>query len=173
MVAMLAAGCSGRTDSAETGGLGSLKSFSADTLDGGTFTQEDIAAKDITVLNFWSLTCGPCIEEMPDLADFAEVLPDNVQVITVCLDGAADTEAAKSILSEAGYDGITLLYGDGDFKGVCDSIQYTPTTVLADNEGNLVGDVIIGSQGNLSETYLAAINTALKSCGKEEISLEE
>ena len=36
--------------------LGSLASFSAGTLDGGTFTQEDIAAKDVTVLNFWALT---------------------------------------------------------------------------------------------------------------------
>lgn len=38
--------------------FGSLQSFSADTLDGGTFTQKDIAAKDITVINFWSLMCG-------------------------------------------------------------------------------------------------------------------
>ena len=62
--------------------LGSLQSFTALTLDGESFTQDDIAAKDITVLNFWALTCPPCIAEMPELASFAGALPDNVQVVT-------------------------------------------------------------------------------------------
>ena len=37
-------------------------------------------AKDVTVINFWALSCGPCIVEMPDLAEFAGALPDNVQL---------------------------------------------------------------------------------------------
>ena len=40
-----------------------LKTFTAKTLGGGTFTQEDIAAKDVTVINFWSLLCGYCVDE--------------------------------------------------------------------------------------------------------------
>lgn len=189
-ISMLATGCSGgenppaTSDSPtqnENGGsaagtvaeLGSMKSFTAATLDGGSFSQEDIAAKDVTVINFWSLMCGPCVEEMPDLAAFAKVLPDNVQVVTVCLDGTGEEEAAKSILSEAGYEGVTLLSGDGDFKGLCDNIQYTPTTVLVDAEGNLMGDAIIGGQEDLSGTFLTAVNAALKSSGKAEIGLEK
>ena len=81
---------SAESDQSEEGtaaALGSLASFSARTLEGELFTQEDIAAKDVTVVNFWSLTCGPCIAEMPDLAEFSKALPDNVQVVTVCLDG--------------------------------------------------------------------------------------
>lgn len=153
--------------------LGSLKSFSAYALDGSTFTQEDLAVKDMTIINFWSLMCGPCVEEMPDLAAFAKALPDHVQMVTVCLDGTGEEEVVKSILSEAGYEGVTLLSGDDDFKGVSDNIQYTPTTVIADAEGNLVGDVIIGGQEDLSGTFLAAVNTALKASGKAEIRLEE
>ena len=53
---------------------GGLQSFSATALDGSSFTQDDIAAKDITMINFWSLTCRPCIAEMPDLAAFAKGL---------------------------------------------------------------------------------------------------
>ena len=190
-VSMLAAGCSGKTDSADhpklpagsergeeasqgtASELGSLKSFSADTLDGGTFTQEDIASKDVTVINFWSLMCGPCVEEMPDLAAFAKALPDNVQMVTVCLDGTGEEEVVKCIVSDAGYEGVTLLLGEGDFKGVSDNIQYTPTTVIVDAEGNLIGDAIIGGQEDLSGTFLAAVNTALKASGKAEICLEE
>lgn len=163
----------GNTPAGTASELGSMKSFTAQALDGGSFTQEDIAAKDITVINFWSLMCGPCIEEMPDLAAFSKALPDNVQMVTVCLDGTGDEESARSILSGAGYEGITLLSGDGDFKGVCDNIQYTPTTVLVDDEGNLVGDTIIGGQEDLSGTFLKAVNAALKDNRKEEISLEK
>ena len=191
MLSLLASGCSKNnhanepsaptdekeTDEASTTGtaseLGSLQSFSATTLDGSAFTEEDLAAKDITIINFWSLTCGPCIVEMPVLADFAKSLPDTVQVITVCLDGTGNEEIAQSLLEEAGYEGITLLSGSGDFENVIYNIQYTPTTVLVDSQGNLVGNAIIGGQKDLSGTFLAAVNTALKNSGKAEISLEE
>lgn len=52
-----------------------LGEFQAKTLQGGSFTQEDIAAKDVTVLNMWSTTCGPCVNEMPEVAAFAAALP--------------------------------------------------------------------------------------------------
>lgn len=82
-------------------------------------------------------------------------------------------KAPRAFLSEAGYEGVTLLSGDGDFKGLCDNIQYTPTTVLVDAEGNLMGDAIIGGQEDLSGTFLTAVNAALKSSGKAEIGLEK
>lgn len=153
--------------------LGSLKTFTAATLDGGSFTQEDIAARDMTIINFWALTCGPCISEMPDLAAFAAALPDQVQMVTVCLDGAGLEEIVQGMLDKAGYQGVTLVSGDGDFIDVCRHIQYTPTTVIVDSEGNLVGDAIIGTQKDLSGTFLTALNEALKNDGKAEISLEK
>lgn len=152
--------------------LGSLKSFTATTLDGGSFTQDDIAAKDVTVINFWARTCGPCIAEMPDLAAFSNALPDNVQVVTVCLDGAGNEAVAQSVLDEAGFGGVTLVSGDGDLAGLAGNLMYTPTTVFADSEGSLIGDAIIGGQADLSGTYLEAVNAALRAGGKEEVSLE-
>ena len=190
-ISMLATGCSGgktppassdKPAQSENGGsdatgtaaeLGSMKSFTAATLDGGSFTQEDIAAKDVTVVNYWATICGPCVEEMPDLAAFEKALPDNVRLVTVCLDGTDAEDDVKRILSEAGYEGMTLLYGDGDYRDVWNNIQYTPTTVIVDSEGNLVGDAIIGGQEDLSSTFLTAVNAALKASGKAEISLEK
>lgn len=153
--------------------LGSLCSFTAGTLDGGSFGPEDLAEKDITVVNFWATFCGPCIAEMPDLAAFAEALPDNVGLITVCLDGAGEPEAVQKLLDDAGYTGTTILTGDGDLGALAGMIVYIPTTVLADSDGNLVGDPIIGGQQDLSATYLAAVNSALKAAGRAEISLGE
>lgn len=187
---MLLSGCAGDTppvspdqpsqsgEGGETAGgtasaLGSLKSFTAGTLDGGSFTQEDIAAVDVTAVNFWSLTCGPCIAEMPDLADFAKALPDNVQVITVCLDGAGSEDLVREVLGEAGFEGVTLISGDGDLAALCGNLMYTPTTVFADAEGNLVGDAVIGGQKDLSGTFLTAVNAVLTAGGKAEISFGE
>lgn len=158
-------------DAGTASALGSLRSFTAGTVDGGTFTQEDIAAKDLTVINFWALTCGPCIVEMPDLAAFGRALPENVQLLTVCLDGNGNEEAVREVLDEAGFEGVTLVSGDGDLAALAGNLIYTPTTVLADAEGNLVGDAIIGRKEDLSGTYLAAVNTALAAGGKAEISL--
>ena len=152
--------------------LGSLESFSAVTLEGESFTQDDIAAKDATVINFWALTCRPCIAEMPDLAAFAGALPDNVQVITVCLDGAGNEETVQSVLDGAGFTGVTLVGGDGDLVDLAWNVIYTPTTVCADSEGKLIGKTIIGGQRDLEGTLLMAVNEVLKDGGKAEISLE-
>lgn len=151
---------------------GILQSFSAKTLDGGTFTNEDFAEKDVTIINFWATFCGPCLAEMPDIAEFEKSLPDNVQLITVCLDGEGDTEGVESILNDAGYEGITLLSGDGDFEQVCGQILYIPTTIIVDQNGNMLGDAIVGGQVDLEETYKTAINNALLSMGKAEIGDE-
>ena len=154
----------------ETGGaadLGSLASFTAGTLDGESFT-----AKDITVLNFWALTCPPCIAEMPEIAAFEKALPDNVAMVTVCLDGYGNEDSVQEILDNAGFEGVTLLSGDGDLLDLANHLMYTPTTVLANSDGTLVGEAIIGGQADLSATYLEAVNQALTAGGKEEISLE-
>ena len=149
-----------------------LASFTAGTLDGGSFAPEDISAKDVTILNFWALSCGPCIVEMPDLAQFSAALPDNVQLVTVCLDGAGNEDSVREVMEQSGFAGITIISGDGDLAALASSLMYTPTTVLTDSEGVLSDDVIIGGQKDLSGTYLAAVNRVLAAGGKDEISLE-
>lgn len=166
---------SAESDQSEEGtaaALGSLASFSARTVEGELFTQEDIAAKDVTVVNFWSLTCGPCIAEMPDLAEFSKALPDNVQVVTVCLDGSGNEERVEEVLEWADLGADTLIAGDGDLQSLCGNLMYTPTTVFVDSEGNLVGDAVIGGQSDLDEVFLEAVNRVLTAGGKDEISFE-
>lgn len=150
-----------------------LQNFSATTLDGGSFTQADLADKDLTIMNFWGTFCTPCLNEMPDLAAFSQTLPDNVQLLTVCVDVAGDPTDAQTILEQAGYTGITLVDGDGDFAALLQAVQSLPTTIFVDAAGNLVGDVIVGSRDTLSQDFLAAANKALRASGKAEISLEQ
>ena len=149
-----------------------LASFTAGTLDGGTFTQDDIQDKDVTALHFWALSCGPCIAELPALAEFDQALPDHVQLVTICLDGRGSEDTVKEVLAQAGFEGITVISGDGDLALLAGSLIYTPTTVFADSEGRLVGGAVIGGQKDLSGTYLEAVNQVLEAGGKDAISLE-
>ena len=65
---------------------------------------------------------------------------------------------------------MTLIAAGGDLMDVIYEIQYTPTTILVDKDGNLVGDVIIGGQEDLAGTYTDAVNRALKQMGKAEMT---
>ena len=158
---------SGKETSANA--LPDLKSFTAQTLDGGTLTEKDLAGRDLTVINIWQTTCGPCIDEMPELAKLAKALPDNVSLITWCLDGLDEKAAAKEILEDSGFENATIISGDGDLLKLYRSLMYTPTTVALDSDGNMVGEPLIGSPENAEEAYKDYINQALGSIGKEPV----
>lgn len=183
-------GCSGKEDSGKDSQAGSdveadvesdaeLAKFVAKTLSGDSYTQDDLAEVDVTLFNFWATYCAPCIREMPEVAEFVKKLPDNVRIVTVCLDGQGNEEKAEEILAGAGFEGTTLIAGvtfeedAGDFKTLCRNIMYTPTTLVIDADGNIVGDAIIGVQKDLEKTYTEAINGCLTLLGKEEIEIEE
>lgn len=183
-------GCSGKEDSSKDSQAGSdveadvesdaeLAKFVAKTLSGDSYTQDDLAEVDVTLFNFWATYCAPCIREMPEVAEFVKKLPDNVRIVTVCLDGQGNEEKAEEILAEAGFEGTTLIAGvtfeedAGDFKTLCRNIMYTPTTLVIDADGNIVEDAIIGVQKDLEKTYTEAINGCLTLLGKEEIEIEE
>ncbi len=166
----IASSASVQTDAPENkSGITSPNSFTAVTLDGGEYTADDFSEADVTVINIWSTTCGPCIREMPEIAEYEKTLPDNVKLITWCLDGAYDSEYTKELLSSLGYEGITLIGGDGDLEKMYFDIMYTPTTLFVDSDGNIVGEALIGSPEKLAETYTELINKTLKALGKEEM----
>ncbi len=151
---------------------GSLGMFEATALDGGSYTQVDLAGTDVTVFNFWSTTCGPCVSEMDDLASLARRLPDRVQIVNVCLDGQYNAARAQEILDAAGFDGTTLVGGTNGFLDLCRSVQYTPTRVLVTGDGVVVGDALVGALGDFDVEMLGAVNAVLAWSGEEGVSLE-
>ncbi len=160
------------TDVAQAPTVSDLGNFSATTIDGGTFTVADLASKDITVVNFWSITCPPCVAEMPDLAEIQRELPANVQLITVLLDGQSGVQEAQSILNQAGYRGVTLVptQDSGDLISAVSDIMYMPTTVLYDSQGVALSE-FVGGQMDLEDTIENAVNHQLSLMGKPSIDL--
>jgi thiol-disulfide isomerase/thioredoxin len=65
--------------------------FSLKDLHGATVTLDSLRGK-VVVLNFWTKTCGPCLEEMPELAELTKVVRDrpDVEIVTVSVDEGPD-----------------------------------------------------------------------------------
>jgi peroxiredoxin len=76
-------------------------SFTLNDMNGKPVSLDSYRGK-VVVLNFWTKTCGPCLEEMPSLADLARILQPkpNVAVITVSTDEGPDDvrDTLKSVL---------------------------------------------------------------------------
>lgn len=124
-------------------------SFSATDLEGNTVTESIFSQKDLTVLNIWGTFCNPCVGEMPELGEWANKMPDNVQMVGLIIDinGDEDTEhrdLAVDITSNAGAE-FTQIIANQDFAPVLKDVLGVPTTMFIDKDGNIVGDAILGA----------------------------
>src|SRR6516165_10252283 len=78
--------------------------FSLKDMQGKTVTLESLKGK-VVVLNFWTKTCGPCLEEMPELAELTKIVRDRPDVAVVAVsvdDSAADIQPTlQTVLRDA------------------------------------------------------------------------
>ena len=150
--------------------LPDVRFFDASLLDGSAMTAEELyGSKDVTVINCWATWCPPCLEEMDDLAAFAKTLPDNVQLVSFCVDGTTHTDECQRILEEAGFEGTVMIDAGGDFRTLLEQMQYVPTTLFVDSMGRLVCDSLIGAPDDLPAAYKERINIGLKAAGKSAL----
>jgi len=86
--------------------------FALKDLRGATVTLASLRGK-VVVLNFWTKTCGPCLEEMPDLAELAVILRDHPDVVVVTVSTDAGPDDVKPTLQ-------TVLKGEPPFMVLFD-----------------------------------------------------
>jgi thiol-disulfide isomerase/thioredoxin len=123
-------------------------SFTTQDLSGNTVDNSIFAKADLTVLNIWGTTCAPCITEMPELQEWSENMPENVQMMGLVLDAAigdADTiETAQMICEATGVKYINLLVSP-ELIEFAQGIMFTPTTIFVDGNGSIVGEPFTGA----------------------------
>ena len=94
--------------------------------------------KKPVLLNFWTKTCKPCLEEMPSLAQFAQIMrKDGIQVVTICTDdGPEDVADTLAVVLQGASPPFTILF-DPDTEVVADMFGTTlyPETWLIDKDG--------------------------------------
>ena len=86
-------------------------------------------------LNFWTKTCGPCLQEMPDLGDFARAIKDRKDMVLLTISTDDGPDAVRDTLKVAlGGDGPPMLARLKSDK----STDELPFTVLFDPEAKVV-----------------------------------
>ncbi len=145
----------------QTSGV-SLSQFEVETLAGDTVDQTIFEDYDITMVNVWATWCGPCVNEMPDIARLhSEMLPENANLITILTDVPDGLEAASEILASSNGQ-FPVLLANESLTGFLSTVSAIPTTVMVDSNGNIVGTPLVGAPPtNPAEMYLDAIENAL------------
>lgn len=137
-----------------------LGNFAARDIDlQDVYTPEVFADHRLTMINVWGTFCGPCIDEMPDLAAIAEEYADRgFQIIGIVSDVSSTAEEgdeklalARMIAEETGASNYLHLIPDTVMilTKLKDSV-YVPETFFVDSEGKVVGDSVVGSKDKAS-----------------------
>ncbi len=73
-------------------------------LDGGTFKLSDFQGK-VLVVDFWATYCGPCVKQVPQLAELSRKYRDKgLAVVGITSDERSDQEKVVEFLKKAGAD---------------------------------------------------------------------
>ncbi|BBX19950.1 membrane protein [Mycolicibacterium duvalii] len=88
-----------------------------------------------TVLNLWAYWCGPCIDELPAMAEFQRRVGPGVTVVTVHQD--ENEEAALLMLSDLGVRLPTLQDGRRTIAAALRVPNVMPATVVLRADGSV------------------------------------
>jgi peroxiredoxin len=111
--------------------------FSLQDIHGNTVTLEGLRGK-VVVLNFWTKTCGPCLEEMPELAELTKIVRDrpDVAVVTVSVDdSAADIQPTLQTVLRDEPPFAVLVDPGADIVGGKFGTRLFPETWFIDKRG--------------------------------------
>ncbi|MDR2587478.1 MAG: TlpA family protein disulfide reductase [Coriobacteriales bacterium] len=132
----------------------SAPDFSYVTTDEESGSLSELKGK-VVLLNLWASWCGPCVKEMPALAELKKDYPE-LEVLTVNV--SDDPASARAFISDAGYDFRWVI----DEKGTI-SARYPadgiPYTIIIDRDG-VVSSLFLGSPPNTYAAYEKAIKKA-------------
>ncbi|MEF3318199.1 TlpA disulfide reductase family protein [Peptoniphilus grossensis] len=127
-----------------------------DIMDGNVIKSEEFyKEKSLTLVNVWGTFCGPCKEEMPDLAKLYEDYKDKVNFLGVVVDTnvSMDTNVgeAQQIIKDSGVNYKNIM-PNPTTEDTLVNITAMPTTFFVNKEGKILG----GFVGKAEKDSLAA-----------------
>lgn len=125
----------------------------------GDFNTTDVTGKkvdqtifeksDLTMVNIWATYCSPCLEEMPALQELSDKYKGKMQIVGIVSDiSKANDKTASKIIKEKKIK-YTNLVPSSDMYYLS-QVQYVPTTVFLDKDGNQIGESYSGSKDRSS-----------------------
>lgn len=114
--------------------------FDLTDMDGQHVTLASYKGK-VVVLNFWTKTCGPCLEEMPDLVTLTNILEPrkDVAVVTISTDeGPAAVKDTLGAIFKSERPPFRVLFDpDSKVVGGAYGTRLFPETWIVDKHGTI------------------------------------
>lgn len=137
-----------KQETSENGFPVNMPEFSTTDMDGNKVTNNIFADYDLTVVNFWATYCNPCIDELPELAEWKKELPNNVNLIGLLVDvdekGSDQYKLAEKIIKETGADYQHLIATE-EYDDLISDLVGVPTTFFVDSTGKIIGEPFAGA----------------------------
>lgn len=107
----------------------------------GTFSTADARGK-ILVINFWYISCGVCIDEMPDIEALNKTYEDDIVVLALHKDNS-ERSGAQAFINSKGWSSHKTIFGkelDGDllYKKCVTNFNDYPVTIVLDQNGVII-----------------------------------
>lgn len=123
--------------------------------------QVDVAralAGRAVVLNLWAYWCGPCAEELPAMARFAQDVGESVTVVTVHQD--ENETAALTRMAELGVRLPVLQDGRRSIAAALEVPNVMPATVVLRRDGSVAA--VLPTPFTSADEIAAAVESALR-----------
>lgn len=109
--------------------------FTLRDLNGQSISLSNFLGKAV-LINFWSTTCPPCVEEMPYFEALHQDWENRNDIVLITVNMGEDSTRVKNFIQSKNYTFPVLL--DGSFEAAQKyRVQYTPTTVLIGKDGTV------------------------------------
>jgi thiol-disulfide isomerase/thioredoxin len=140
----------GMTTGPNTLGTGYIvRPFSASDLNGRIVDNTFFANQRLTMVNVWGTFCGPCIREMPDLAQLPGEFPStDFAILGVIADtpDASNEATARQLTGSTGVTYTNVIPDRSITTEMLADVSVVPTTFFVDRTGTVVGEVLTGSR---------------------------
>jgi thiol-disulfide isomerase/thioredoxin len=130
----------------------SVGGFESQSIDGNLVDNSIFEDYDLTLVNIWATFCPPCLEEIPYLQEiYSSNKYEGFNIVGICSDIMMNDEIqqdnldlAKEIIAENNVTYLNIILNEEVYNSIPVNLQYVPTTIFVDSEGNIVGDGEIG-----------------------------
>lgn len=120
-----------------------IGSFSYTDINGNLLSSDSLKGK-VIVLNFWSITCGPCIIEIPELNKLVEIMKDKEVVFIAPAIYTSRELLNNGFLLQHPFNYQIVLVDNDDY-----SITSFPTHIIIDQDLKVVDRLTGYSPGNI------------------------
>ncbi|WP_282629006.1 TlpA family protein disulfide reductase [Empedobacter sedimenti] len=114
--------------------------FSLSDINGKRFDLADFKGKYVYI-DIWATWCGPCKVQIPFMKQLEEQFRDApIHFVSISLDKLEDKPVWEKMVRENQMSGVQLFAGRESNFGFDYKIEYIPTFIILDKEGNIMID---------------------------------